>query len=355
MADFAVRLPESHTMRPTALLPLVAILAACASPPAIPARERFTQAMTDGEAIEGEMHGVYPELRQYVFTYRTPKKFFDFVEASLVTSDPALDAQLAALHRHDRVRITGRLLDNPSPQMHVKLGSVELVKEWEPTPAMIEYEYEASVPRDLEGRSEATFLVHAVHAGGSLLVVEYQDVVLPVFVKRPELTKDLARNDVVRLKYELRALPHRPVHLELAAVDKPIEVVESVFAMDGQPALVEGALVLFPKSPQVIFNVFAVLQELPDGLQRQYTLLPRPPEDPAVGQAEFDAKFKAVREKLQAAWDAAGADAVVSGRNKLISTKVRVRATGKFNEEQANQANVQIYLDGPESVEIVTG
>lgn len=353
MANFVARLPVSHIMRPIALL-LLLVVTACSAPPAIPARERFTTAMTTGEAIEGEMHGVYPELRQYVFTYRTPKKFFDFVEVSLVTSDPALDAQLAALRRHDRVRITGQLLDNPSPQMHVKLGSLELVKEWQPEPAMIEYEYEASVPRDLEGRNEATFLVHAVHAEGSLLVVEYHDVVLPIYVKRPELAKDLARNDVVRLQYVIRMLPHRPVHLELAEVEKPIEVLESVFAMDGKPASVEGALVLFPKSPQVIFNVFAVLQELPNGLQRQYTLLPPPPEDPAL-QAEFDAKFKAVRDKLQAAWDAAGAEAAVSGRNKLISTKVRVRATGKFNEEQANQANVQIYLDGPESVEIVAG
>ena len=44
-------------------------------------------------------------------------------------------------------------------------------------------------------------------------------------------------------------------------------------AMHGKPAAVEGALVLFPKSPQVIFNVFAVLQELPGGMQRQYTLV----------------------------------------------------------------------------------
>jgi hypothetical protein len=101
---------------------------------------------------------------------------------------------------------------------------------------------------------------------------------------------------------------------------------------------------MFPKSPQVIFNVFAVLQELPGGMQRQYTLV------------NFDSpeKFTAIRTKLQDAWDAGGPDAAKSGRNKLISTKVRVRVTGTFNEIDPNQANAQIVLDSADSVQIVT-
>ena len=42
---------------------------------------------------------------------------------------------------------------------------------------------------------------------------------LPVYVQRPELTRDLARNDVVRLYYEIRSRPDRPVHLELKDVE----------------------------------------------------------------------------------------------------------------------------------------
>ena len=87
-----------------------------------------------------------------------------------------------------------------------------------------------------------------MHAGGSILVVEHGDVVLPVYVRRPELTRDLARNDVVRLAYEIRREPERPVHLQLQDVERPVEVVESVMALHGQPASVEGALILFPKA-----------------------------------------------------------------------------------------------------------
>ena len=93
----------------------------------------------------------------------------------------------------------------------------------------------------------------------------------------------------------------------------------------------------------MIFNVFAVLQELPEGLKRQYTLV------------NFDnpETFKKIREKLQAAWDKHTKD-YVNGRNKLVSTHVRIKATGTFNEVDPNQANAQILLSTPEGIEILT-
>jgi hypothetical protein len=235
------------------------------------------------------------------------------------------------------------LADNRSQQRHVELQSLEVVSRYEASPPIPPYEYEASIPDDLRGKDSELFLVHAVNAGGSVLVVEHEDVVLPVYVTRPELTRDRARNDVVRLDYEIRSRPDRPVHLQLQDIERPVEVVESVTALHGEPASIEGPLVLFPKSPQVRFNVFAVLQELPGNMQRQYTLVNF--DDPAV--------FEAIRTKLQDAWDAAGPDSAVSGRNKLVSTRVRIRATGTFNQIDPNQANAQIVLDGPDSLEIL--
>jgi len=305
---------------------------------------KFERELEAGRAVEGEVHGAFPALNLYVFTYRNPKDFFDYVEVSMVAGNPELAATLASLHRHDRVRIEGALIDNRSNQMHVELRSLEVVKKYEASPEMPSYDYKASIPDELRDKDNELFLVHAVNAGGTVLVVEREDVVLPVYVRRPELTRNLARNDVVRLYYEIRSRPDRPVHLQLKDIERPVEVVDSVMALHGMPASVEGALVLFPKSPQVLFNVFAVLQELPGNTQRQFTL------------ANFDdpAKFAAIRKKLQDAWDAAGPQAAVSGRNKLISTKVRVRATGTYNEIDPNQANAQIVLAGPDDIQIVT-
>jgi hypothetical protein len=313
-------------------------LTACASLPAQLQRE-----LNAGRAIEGEIHGAHPALELYVFTYRNPNDFFDFVEASLVAPTAELGAELAALRRHDRVRIAGRLLENRSQQPHVELSSVEVVSKYEASPAIPRYDYQASIPDDLRGKDNELFLVHAVIAGGAVLVVEHEDVVLPVYVRRPELTRELARNDVVRLSYQIRSRPDRPVHLELRDIERPVEIVESVSALHGKPASIEGALVLFPRSPQVRFNVFAVLQELPGNAQRQYTLVNF--DDPE--------RFEAIRTKLQDAWDAAGPSSAVSGRNKLISTTVRIRAVGTFNQIDANQANAQIVLAGPDDIEIL--
>ena len=314
------------------------LLSACASLPAKLERE-----LGAGRAVEGEIHGAYPDLNLYVFTFRNPENFFEYVEVSLVAETDAVRAQLAELRRHDRVRIEGTIMDNRSNQTHVELRSLEVVRKYEASPPIPPYEYEASIPDDLRGKSNELFLVHAVNAGGTVLVVEHEDVVLPVYVTRPELTRSLARNDVVRLFYEIRTRPDRPVHLQLAEVERPVEVIDSITALHGKPAAIEGALVLFPQSPQVRFNVFAVLQELPGNTQRQYTLVNF--DDPVV--------FETIRTKLQSAWDAAGPSSSVSGRNKLISTKVRIRATGTFNQIDPNQANAQIVLDGPDSIEIL--
>lgn len=315
------------------------LLQACSSLP-----QELTRELRRGRAVEGEIHGVYPDLDLYVFTYRASDNFFEFVEASLVAPDNALATALAGLRRHDRVRIEGTPLDNRSPQIHIELSALEVIDEYEPMPAIPSYDYEAALPGDLEAQDSALFLVHAVHEGGRILVVEHRDAVLPVFVQRPDLTRRLARNDVVRLFYEIRGYPDRPVHLELAEIEQPVQVVDSIMDLHGKPADVEGSLVLFPQSPQVRFNVFAVLEALPGGHQRQYTLV------------NFDSAdaFAEIREKLQSAWDAADSDTAVSGRNKLISTAVRVRATGTFNQIDPGQANAQIVLDGPDSIQVVT-
>jgi hypothetical protein len=325
-------------LRSAFIIAALVLLSACAGLPAQLERE-----LGAGRAVEGEIHGAYPDLNLYVFTFRNPENFFEYVEVSLVAPTDALRAQLAGLRRHDRVRIGGAIMDNRSQQTHIELASLEVIRKYAATPPIPPYEYDATVPDDLQGKSSELFLVHAVNAGGSVLVVEHEDVVLPVYVTRPELTRGLARNDVVRLFYEIRTRPDRPVHLQLADVERPVEVIDSVTALHGKPAAIEGALVLFPQSPQVRFNVFAVLQELPGNTQRQYTLVNF--DDPAV--------FETIRTKLQAAWDAGGVGSFVSGRNKLVSTKVRIRATGTFNQIDPNQANAQIVLDGPDAIEIL--
>jgi hypothetical protein len=324
-----------------ALLPALVILMTASCAHAVDLKQIEHELNTTGAV--GWVHGASPSQGLYVFTYRNPKDFFDFVEMSLVAPKTEILKQLEALGRHDQVRIKGTFMDNPSPQKHIEVTSVEMVKKFVspyPVPA---YEHEAKVPDELLDKTTARFLVHAVHSDGHILVVEYKDTVLPIWVRNGDLTKNLFRGDVVQLTFSIQANPNQPVHLKInEAAPGAVQLVDSIKARNGKPVTVEGTLVFFPKSPEISFNVFAVLDQLPDGLTRQYTLV------------NFDSPdaFTAIRKKLQDAWDKYPG-AYTNGRNKLVSTRIRVRATGIFNEVDPNQANAQILLKSADAIEVL--
>ena len=293
--------------------------------------------------VEGWIHGDASAQGLFVFTYRNPTDFFDYVIMSLVSSQPDMLHQLASLDRHDKIRVKGVFMDNPSPQKHIAVFSVEMLKKYDSgyeTPA---YEYEAKIPDELLNQTRATFLVHAICGDCHILVLEYKDAVVPVFVKNGDLTKGLFRNDVVQLAFKIQTYPNQPVHLNLDdAATEPVKVLDSIQAKNGKPAVMEGTLILFPKSPEIMFNVFAVQESLSAGLTRQYTLV------------NFDSPddFAKIRAALQAAWDKYPGQ-YENGRNKLLSKRVRVKATGVFNEVDPSQANPQILLKSVDSIQII--
>jgi hypothetical protein len=270
------------------------------------------------------------------------------VHISLVPIKASIQEKLAVLHRHDRVRLKGAILENKSPQIHVEVSGVELVRAYDPGREIPPYDYEVTLPeglpQDEAGNGDALFLVHAIHGEGKILVVEYKDAVIPIYVPNGALAKDLYRNDIIRLRYRVRKDPAQPTHLRLRNdVEKPLELVESALSKHGLPADLTGALVLFPKSPQVSIDVFALHEVVEGGATRQYTL------------ANFDSPevFKAIRQKCTTAW-AQDPGNFVNGRNKLIHRKVRVRGKGVFNVVDPNQANVQILLKSADDLEFFT-
>jgi len=348
-ANRSTNAASADTMKPTSsiltsLLKALLLATLVCSGGCATIADKLQHALTSDSGAVGEIHGSIAATNVYVFVYRNPKDFFDFREYSLVPATASVAATLADMQRHDRVRIKGRLLDNPTPQGHIELSSLTVEKKYAPAPTMPAYVYTKDIRDELAAKDSGDFLVHAVQAGGRVLVVEYRDTIVPVRVTNAAMTQSLARNDVVRLRYRIPEHPDAPLHLELQEqIANPVQVLESALAMHGKEAVIEGNLVLFPVSPQVRFNVFAVQQKLAAGLQRQYTLL----------NQDDEKLFTAIREKLQSAWDRAPTD-YVSGRNKLVNTKIKVRVTGNLNAVDANQANVQVLLAGPESIEVLT-
>ncbi|PIS11589.1 MAG: hypothetical protein COT73_03105 [Bdellovibrio sp. CG10_big_fil_rev_8_21_14_0_10_47_8] len=309
---------------------------------AVDLHEIETALTTDG--LTGWVHGSISDRKMVVFTYRNPSNYFDYIQMSLIADNSTVRTQLAQVQRHDQIKITGAFVsDNPSPQKHILVSKLEMIQAFRPPISSDPYPHQAQIPDELLGKTSATFLVHAIAEGGHILVVEYKDAVCPIFVENAELTKDLFRSDIVELKFTIQRRPKQPTHLQLIENDpQPVKVIDAIRNIHGLPAVVEGALVFFPKSPEIKFNVFAVQELLPEGLSRQYTLV----------NFESMENFEKIRQKLQAAWDRHPGE-YVNGRNKWISKSIRVRATGTFNEIDPSQANPQILLDSENSIEII--
>jgi len=308
--------------------------------------QRMAQELGSPEGLRLRVHGINTEAGLYVGAY-SYDHFFNEIQVSLLTRDNAVKESLANLGRHDLVRVWGRVLDFDSPQPHLSLSRLVVEQKY----AFPGDKYQPDVDwdkvtRELEGRDEALMLVHTVQMGGELLVVEFKDQIFPIFTREFRTqAAGLHRQDIVRIRYELQESPGRPVHLQLksGADGQAISVVDPVHEQHGKNLAFEGELVMFPQSPIVKFNVFAIKVALDEGMHRTYTLISF--DDPEL--------FTHIREKLQAAWDAADASCVRNDRNKLVNPSVRVRASGFINHVDANQANPQILPSKIEDVQVL--
>ena len=288
--------------------------------------------------LVGRIHGAASESQMFVMAVREPTNFFSHREFSLIPQDETSKDTLDRLNRHDLVCVRGNIIANPSPQKHITLDSVRVLEPWTQPEGFTPYERQA-VPAELSDRTNLIGQVHAIGADGKILVVGYQDAVVPIYVSATEYTQSLYRGDIVRLTYQIQQHPQRPVHLQLdTTVEQPVEVIDAIAAWNEQPKTLTGSLVKFPQSPQLKFDVYAMEVDT-QGIKRYFTLI------------NFDnmTEFQNIRQKLAEIWDENAATAV-SGRNKLINPEVTIEATGIANIVSTEQANPQILLDSAEQV-----
>jgi hypothetical protein len=301
---------------------------------------RLTVLLNEGH-LSGWIHGAVHDRELYVFTYRKPGDFFSFAEFPVTAGTAAVAAKLLQIKRHDELLIKGTFVINGAPIHHILLEDLSVVTPFvsdELAPPRTE---ETAIPQDLVGRSEVLGKVHAVDTDGQILVIEYGDAVIPVFVRVPALTAGLYRNDKIRMAFEFAVTPPVPTHLLLdTAAAKPLEVIERLLDYHGKPFDADGILVRFPKSPEIIDDVYALQAVDADGISREYTLLNQSPPI-----------FQTIHDKLAAAWKSRPGQ-VIDGRNKLLNPSIHVHAHGTFNLVAPNQANAQILLDSADDVTV---
>jgi hypothetical protein len=304
------------------LLPLFVLFSvSCAS-------AQHVQDDLHGQGAVAEIHGAPQDLGHYVATIRDPDDFFKFEYFSLLSEKEDVKATLAKLKRHDKVRMWGDI-ETHGPQKHIVLTNLAI--ETPTNISMPDYHREADFPASFPA-ADVPFraLVHAIVKDQRLLVIEYKDAVLPVRVPASIELPDLYKNDIVEMKATVANNPGSPKHLKLVEISQK----QALVSLHGTPIVISGALELFPKSPQVLFDVYAVKENLPDGLSRQYTLV------------NFDDQnlFQSIRAKAEALWKAGDQSKIVNGRNKLVNPSVIVKVSGTVNVVDRGQANPQIII-----------
>lgn len=298
-----------------------------------------------GNGITGEVHAADSSNRQFVFTYRDPNDFFNNVQIGIVTHNKEARDFFEKMKRHDIVKIRGDFFHEgeflpESPQPHVEVSKIEMVKAYQPAiTAEKKFQKQTLLPDDLKVRNHAEFLVHAILKNGAFMVLEYKDNFVFVVIPDNRFTKDLYRNDRIRMRYKIQSFPEHPTHLELdtdvSDNKQPIEVLDSIHELHGKEFSQEGNLVLFPKSPQINRDIWAIEQKNETAQNsRTFTLV----NFSKVGEQEK------IDSKLRKWWDKANNGAIIDGRNKLINKDVRIRAKGVMNVVDPNQANAQMKL-----------
>lgn len=292
----------------------------------------------EGTGLIGNIHGAVPSSQMFVLSVREPDNFFSHREFSLLTREEDTLAVLKTVSRHDRVCVQGKLLENASPQKHILVTSIKVEKKWSGEKNLPPDERETAISSDLMNQTSLVGKVHAIGAGGQLLVIEYQDKILPIYVSRAnEYTQNLFRGDIIEFSYQIQENPSHPTHLRLnLETEKPVKVLDAIADWHQQEKSLTGKLVKFPKSPQIAFDVYAIEVET-RGLNRYFTLV----------NFEDEQEFQKLRDKLARIWDSNRATAIV-GRNMLINPQVTMEVQGTINVISPEQANPQILISKAE-------
>ncbi|MBE9048133.1 hypothetical protein IQ255_27685 [Pleurocapsales cyanobacterium LEGE 10410] len=287
----------------------------------------------------GRIHGAADQSQMYVMSVREPDNFFNHREFSLISNGQKTTETINQLNRHDLVCVRGDLLNNPSPQQHIALNSIQVLEPWMQPEGFEPYARQV-LPEELAAQTSLVGKVHAIDEEGKVLVVEYGDTVIPMFVSATKYTQGLYRGDIIKLAYQTQQHPQQPVHLQLdTSAEQPVEIIDAIADWNGQQRTLTGSLVKFPQSPQLKFDVYAMEVDT-QGIKRYFTLI----------NFENMAEFQNIRQKLAKIWDDNTATAV-SGRNMLINPQVTIEATGIASIISPEQANPQILLDSAEQVQ----
>ena len=114
-------------------------------------------------------------------------------------------------------------------------------------------------------------------------------------------------------------------------------LLDAISTLHEKSLSLSGTLVLFPRSPVISMDVWAIQVEGLGGMSRYFTL---------VNFTEEDGEFKELKKidaRLREFWNQ-NPGGVYKGRNKYLNLKVKIKVSGTANIISPRQANPQIEL-----------
>jgi hypothetical protein len=312
--------------------------------------------LLESTGLIGRIHGIGDD-NLFVLSVRDPDSFFRHQELALLPEQEQTSRDLNQLHRHDQVCIQGKILKNPSAQIHVKTHSVTLLETWdglrEFSQESLDNPPETSASSALLDLSEQGVLIGKIHAiadEGRILVLDSGDKVFPVFLRGNAQTQDLYRGDIVRLAYQVQSRPAQPPHLNFDSSDPvPLQVLDQIKDLHQTVQTLTGKLVKFPQSPQLKFDVYALSVETPVNYQNKTEKIDR--IFTLVNFENMDS-FMAIQDQLSQIWEQS-IDTAQKARNWLVNPEVTLQVTGQVNVTSPEQANPQLVLNGVRDLQVI--
>jgi len=197
--------------------------------------------------LAAEVHGSIPSGGITVFNVGG-----DYISA--YTRDPDLAETFKTLKRYDRVDISANYTITGSAQPHINVTELGFSSKAEST-----YEHNFDYQR-FDGLDNVKLLgsVHAVAGSGEVLVFNYENIVIPIFVDDAfqEKARTLWKFDKVLLDLSVEPRPGRPLHFYTNInSDNPIRIVDAVKDCDGKTADLVGNLINLNNADNNFFGV----------------------------------------------------------------------------------------------------
>ncbi|MCC0177626.1 hypothetical protein I4641_11615 [Waterburya agarophytonicola K14] len=140
------------------------------------------------------IHGAAASSQMFVMSVREPDNFFNHREFSLLAENLETIDTLKKINRHDLVCVGGNIITNSSPQVHIKVSSIQVLEPWQQPKGFAPYKRQHNLLQELKEQNSFIGKVHAIGEEGKILVAGYKDLVIPLFVSATEYTPKPATN-----------------------------------------------------------------------------------------------------------------------------------------------------------------